>query len=282
MNSLRFFDSAARHLNLSFAAEELQVSHSAVSQQIRQLETWLGCKLFERHSDGVRLTPEGLELQRASLPAFDMLEQSLTALRGRPDDPQVVIGAPASLLSNWIIPRLEQFEHSHPELQLRLQTGSDIGLLERRGVDALIVAEEHRLPGIEGIALFREAIGPVCTPEMAASIKSTADLQTTTLLHTSSRPAAWEHWAQASQATLDNKTPARQFDHLGHMLEAAAAGLGVGIAPRELAQADLRSGRLAAPLGFVETGGRFNLYTRRDASSRVEDLRRWLQAEAGS
>ncbi|WP_306789886.1 LysR family transcriptional regulator, partial [Klebsiella pneumoniae] len=74
MNALRVFDSAARHLNLSLAAQELGVSHSAVSQQVRQLETWLGGKLFERHSDGVRLTAAGQDLHRVCLPAFDMLE----------------------------------------------------------------------------------------------------------------------------------------------------------------------------------------------------------------
>lgn len=282
MNSLRFFDSAARHLNLSLAAQELGVSHSAVSQQIRQLETWLGCKLFERHSEGVRLTAAGQDLQRACHPAFDMLEQRLAELQGRAASPHVVVGAPASLLSNWIIPRLEHFERDHPAIQVRLQTATDIGLLERRIVDVLIVADEHHLPAIEALPLFRETIGPVCTPGIARRINTPADVPRTPLLHTASRPAAWEYWSQACGVALDTRQPGRQFDQLGHMLEAAAAGLGIGIAPRELAQADIRAGRLVAPLGFLATGGRFSLYARPDAGPMVNDLKHWLTAQAHS
>lgn len=282
MNSLRFFDSAARHLNLSLAAQELGVSHSAVSQQIRQLETWLGCKLFERHSEGVRLTGAGQDLQRASDPAFDMLEQRLAELQGRSASPHVVVGAPASLLSNWIIPRLEHFERDHPDIQVRLQTAADIALLERRVVDVLIVADAHESPTIEALPLFLETIGPVCTPELARRIREPADVLDTPLLHTASRPAAWDHWAHACGVTLDPRQPGRRLDQLGHMLEAAAAGLGVGIAPRELVQADIRAGRLAAPLGFRETGGRFSLYARTDAGPAVGDLKRWLAGQARS
>lgn len=282
MNALRFFDSASRHLNLSLAAQALGVSHSAVSQQIRQLERWLGCKLFERHSEGVRLTTAGQDLQRACLPAFDMLEQRLAELRGRPASPHVVVGAPASLLSNWIIPRLENFERDHPGIQVRLQTATDIALLERRVVDVLIVADTHQSPAIEALPLFLEAIGPVCTPDLARRIREPANVLEAPLLHTASRPAAWDHWAQACGVTLDPLQPGRRFDQLGHMLEAAAAGLGIGIAPRELVQADIRAGRLAAPLGFRETGGRFSLYARADAPDRVNDLRRWFKAQAVS
>lgn len=282
MNSLRVFDSAARHLNLSLAAQALGVSHSAVSQQIRQLETWLGCKLFERHSEGVRLTGAGQDLQRACHPAFDMLEQRLAELQGRSASPHVVVGAPASVLSNWIIPRLEHFERDHPGIQVRLQTATDIALLERRVVDVLIVADAHQSPTIEALPLFLEAIGPVCTPELARRIRAPADVLAAPLLHTASRPAAWEDWARASGAALDPRQPGRRFDQLGHMVEAAAAGLGVGIAPRELVQADLRAGRLAAPLGFRVTGGRFSLYARTDAGQIVDDVKRWLAGEAQS
>ena len=233
MNALRFFDSASRHLNLSLAAQALGVSHSAVSQQIRQLESWLGCKLFERHSEGVRLTTAGQDLQRACLPAFDMLEQRLAELRGRPASPHVVVGAPASLLSNWIIPRLEHFERDHPGVQVRLQTATDIALLERRVVDVLIVADTHQSPAIEALPLFLEAIGPVCTPALARRIREPANVLQAPLLHTASRPAAWDHWAQACGVTLDPLQPGRRFDQLGHMLEAAAAGLGIGELPMD-------------------------------------------------
>lgn len=281
MNALRFFDSAARHLNFSLAAGELQVSHSAVSQQIRQLERWLGCRLFERHSEGVRLTAAGRDMQRACLPAFDLIEQRCVELRGRGQPAELVIGAPASLLSNWLIPRLERFEHGHPEVRVRLQTAADLALLERRHVDALITAEAHRRAGFVVTPLFPEAIGPVCTPAWARRIAAPADVLDAPLLSTTSRAEAWEQWAAACGLDLGRARPARRFDRLGLMLEAAAAGLGIGIAPAALVQADLQGGRLAAPLGFEETGGHFSLFSRADAGAAVAGLKAWLQAEAG-
>ncbi|NMK49269.1 LysR substrate-binding domain-containing protein [Achromobacter sp. Bel] len=282
MNALRAFDGAARHLNLSLAAEELRVSHSAVSQQIRQLETWLGGKLFERHSGGVRLTAAGQDLLRAVRPAFDMLEQRCVELRGRTASADVVVGAPASLLSNWIIPRLERFERAHPRIQVRLQTATDIALLERRVVDVLIVAEDHASATIGALPLFPEAIGPVCTRELAQGIATPADILALALLQTSSRPRAWEQWASACGLPAACSPPKHQFDQLGHMLDAAAVGLGIGIAPEMLVQADLRAGRLVAPLGFKETGGWFSLYCRADATAAVEGLKHWLKTEAVS
>ncbi|WP_183017107.1 LysR substrate-binding domain-containing protein [Achromobacter sp. UMC46] len=284
MNSLRVFDSAARHLNLSLAAEELRVSHSAVSQQIRQLETWLGGKLFERHSGGVRLTAAGHDLLRACQPAFDMLEQRCAALRGRTASADVVIGAPASLLSNWIIPRLEHFERGHPDIQVRLQTATDIALLERGVVDVLIVAEDHQSAAIGATPLFPEAIGPVCTRELAQRLATPADILALPRLQTSSRPRAWEQWAAACGLAEAPALapPKHQFDQLGHMLDAAAVGLGIGIAPEMLVQADILAGKLAAPLGFKQTGGWFSLYVRADARAAVEDLKRWLKTEAAA
>lgn len=280
LNALRVFDSAARHRNFTLAAQALGVSHSAVSQQIRQLETWLGCKLFERHADGVRLTAAGQDLQRAAQPAFDLLEQRCVALRGRGQSAELVVGAPASLLSNWLIPRLEHFERAHPECRVRLQTATDLSHLERGNVDALILAQAGRSDGLVVTPLFPETIGPVCTPAVAQRILAPADVLREPLLHTSSRPSAWEEWAGACGVALGGAGTPRIFDQLGHMLEAAAAGLGIGVAPEMLAQADLRSGRLVAPLGFAARVGTFSLYARPDAGRSVARLRAWLQAEA--
>ncbi len=281
LNALRVFDSAAQHLNLSVAATDLQVSHSAVSQQIRQLEGWLGCKLFERHSEGVHLTQAGQRLQRACQPAFDLLERQCVELRDRADLDQVVLGAPASLLAHWLIPRLEHFEQAHPHSQVRLQTATDIALLERGVLDVLIVADVHQAPGLLRLPLLAEQTGPVCSAALAAGIAQPADLSASVLLHTSSRPQAWEQWARAQGWVLAPEAGQRQFDQLGHMLEAAAAGLGVGIAPQMLVQGHLRDGRLVAPLGFQETGGHFNLYCRAETGGLVRDICRWLADEAG-
>ena len=285
LNALRFFDSAARQASFTLAAKELCVTHSAVSQQIRQLEDWLGCALFERRAGRVHLTAAGLDLQRAAHDAFDLLERRCDELRRGTQPAELAVGAPASFLSNWLIPRLDRFEAQHPDIRIRLQTAADAALLNTQRVDALILAGRAWPQEWDVTPLFAETIGPVCTPALAARIRSAADVQGMPLLHTSSRPDAWKDWAARQGIALTTRQAGREFDHLGHMLEAAAAGLGVAIAPAVLVEAELHRGRLAAPLGFVESGAAFSLCLRKDAvraDAAHERLRDWLLASAGA
>jgi DNA-binding transcriptional LysR family regulator len=273
LNALRFFDSAARQASFTLAAKELCVTHSAVSQQIRQLEEWLGCALFERRAGRVHLTAAGLDLQRAAHDAFDLLERRCDELRRGTQPAELAVGAPASFLSNWLIPRLEQFEALHPDIRIRLQTAADAALLNTQRVDALILAG-RAWPQEWGV-----------TPLFAAHIRDAADVLDMPLLHTSSRPDAWKDWAARQGIALTPRQAGREFDHLGHMLEAAAAGLGVAIAPAVLVEAELHRGRLAAPLGFIESGAAFSLCLRKDAvraDAAHERLRDWLLASAGA
>ncbi|MCW0211172.1 MAG: LysR substrate-binding domain-containing protein [Achromobacter sp.] len=285
LNALRFFDSAARQASFTLAAKELCVTHSAVSQQIRQLEEWLGCPLFERRAGGVHLTAAGLGLQRAAQEAFDLLERRCDELKRSSQPAELAVGAPASFLSNWLIPRLEHFEARHPDIRVRLQTAADPALLNTQRVDALILAGRVWPREWAVTPLFPETIGPVCAPARGARIRRPADVLDAPLLHTTSRPDAWKDWAAQQGIPLAPQRPGREFDHLGHMLEAAAAGLGIAIAPAVLVEADLHRGRLAAPLGFVESGAAFSLCTRKDAAradAALERLRGWLLAGAGT
>lgn len=283
LNALRFFDSAARQASFTLAAKELCVTHSAVSQQVRQLEDWLGCPLFERRAGGVHLTAAGLGLQRAAQEAFDLLERRCDELKRSSQPAELAVGAPASFLSNWLIPRLEHFEARHPDIRVRLQTAADPALLNTQRVDALILAGRAWPREWAVTPLFPETIGPVCAPARGARIRRPADVLDAPLLHTTSRPDAWKDWAAQQGIPLAPQRPGREFDHLGHMLEAAAAGLGIAIAPAVLVEADLHRGRLAAPLGFVESGAAFSLCTRKDsarADAALERLRGWLLAGA--
>jgi DNA-binding transcriptional LysR family regulator len=283
LNALRFFDSAARQASFTLAAKELCVTHSAVSQQVRQLEDWLGCPLFERRAGGVHLTAAGLGLQRAAQEAFDLLERRCDELKRSSQPAELAVGAPASFLSNWLIPRLEHFEARHPDIRVRLQTAADPALLNTQRVDALILAGRAWPREWAVTPLFPETIGPVCAPARGGRIRRPADVLDAPLLHTTSRPDAWKDWAAQQGIPLAPQRPGREFDHLGHMLEAAAAGLGIAIAPAVLVEADLHRGRLAAPLGFVESGAAFSLCMRKDAAradAALERLRGWLLAGA--
>ncbi|WP_414449301.1 LysR substrate-binding domain-containing protein [Burkholderia sp. 22PA0099] len=281
LNALRVFDAAARRASFSGAAEELCVTHGAVSHQVRQLEDWFGKPLFVRHASGVRLTAAGLALHDAADRALALLESRCAEIAGPGEAAEIVVGAPGSLLANWVIPRLERFEAAHPEIRVRLQTSAALADLEAQVVDALIVSGRAWPRQIEAVALFEERIGPVCAPDWPHRIVAAGALPGQALLHTRSNPQAWADWAAAQGLDAAGFGGGRRFDHLSLMLEAAAARLGVAIAPALLVEREIAAGRLVAPLGFVAGGGAFAFCTRRgQAAAGVTALRDWLLREA--
>lgn len=280
LNTLRVFDAAARRSSFSAAADELCVTHSAVSHQIRQLEDWLGQPLFVRHAAGARLTAAGQRLQQATEEALTALENRCAEIADHARITEIVLGAPGSFLANWLIPRLERFEAAHPDIRIRLQTSAAIAELQTQSVDALIVSGRSWPRQIEAVELFEERIGPVCAPDWPHRCATPDQLTGQPLLHTSSNPQAWSEWAVGQGLDPATLKGGRHFDHLSLMLEAAAAGLGVGIAPALLVERDIAGERLVAPLGFAPCGAFFAFCTMR---SRQDDaliaLRDWVKRE---
>ena len=285
LNALRTFEAAARCLSFSAAAEELCVTHSAVSHQMRQLEDWLECSLFVRHSAGVRLTDAGQSLLQAASQALGLLETRCAEIRESIETDEIILGAPGSFLANWLIPRLEHFETIHPDLRIHLHTTTEVDELQKQRIDALITTGDFSRPRlIAAIALFDETIGPVCSPSRLQSIKTAHDLTSQPLLHTTSRPQAWATWAKAQGLDPATFATSRQFDHLPLLLEAAAADLGVAIAPELLVEREIMQGRLVAPFGFTACGSSFMFCTTaaRSKETKLVLLRDWLQSEAKS
>ncbi|MFC0400165.1 LysR substrate-binding domain-containing protein [Paraburkholderia rhizosphaerae] len=283
LNALRAFDAAARQLSISAAAHELHVTHSAVSHQVRQLERWLGKALFVRHAAGVRLTTEGQSLKQVVDQTFSMLAARCAEITEQLTVTEIVLGAPASFLSNWLIPRLDRFEAAYPEIRLRLQTITTMEDLQRHVVDCLIVSGRNWPADIEVSRLFDETIGPVCVPGWPHRISTPTDLIGQPLLHTTSRPQAWAEWASRNEVDPAKFVEGRRFDHLSLLLEAAAAGLGIAIAPALLVERELSQGRLLAPLGFEPSGAVFAFGAMRGRSDKALcGLREWLQMESGA
>ncbi|WP_024869706.1 LysR family transcriptional regulator [Pseudoxanthomonas suwonensis] len=285
LNALRAFEAAARLGSVSRAAEELHVTHGAVSRQIRSLEEALGAPLFQRDGRGLALTPSGLRLRDAAGDAFNALQAAWTSLQRGQRPAALVLGCPGSLLARWVIPRLERLGADLPGLKLHLsaqESGFDALL---SGLDAALQLGEAPWPPEWDVQLLApERIGPVLSPrharfEALRGVGSEA-LLGEPLLHTTSRPQAWPRWFETQGLDGSRWRAGTGFDHLTYLLEAAAAGLGVAIAPQELVQADLDSGRLVAPWGFIETGGHWALCTRRgEGGSQAIALAEWLRRE---
>ncbi|MFK4015711.1 MULTISPECIES: LysR family transcriptional regulator [Cobetia] len=260
LNALRAFDVAARFESASRAAEALHVTHGAVSRQIRQLEETLGTQLFDRAGRGLKLTPAGHELAAATRHHLSGLARVCADLSRSDARAPFVLSCPGSFLARWFIPRLGALKAALPELELHL-TASDDNESLRSGVDGVLrfqtppfTQAEHQETRILGT----ERIGPVLRPDTDWLGETTATpapqtLLTLPLLHTRSRPQAWPDWCSRQGLSSDQLHYAQGFEHLNYLLEATLVGLGVGITPDYLVEEDLRSRRLIAPWGFVET-----------------------------
>lgn len=288
LNALRAFEAAARLQSVSRAAEELHVTHGAISRQIRVLEEQLGLGLFDKDGRGVKLTAAGLRLRDATSEAFERLRDTCATLRRETEERPFVLGCPGSLLARWFIPRLDRLQRDLPELRLQLSASEGELDPRRPGVDATLCFAEAPWPAdMQVLALADERIGPVLSPRYAGFARLAAAAPTVLLgeplLHTTSRPQAWPQWAQAQGLDAGQLQRGQAFEHLYYLLEAAAAGLGVAIAPQTLVADDLAAGRLAAPWGFVTTRAQLSLWLpARQADPRALRLAQWLQKELAS
>ncbi|EJK98503.1 LysR family transcriptional regulator [Pseudomonas chlororaphis] len=285
LNALRAFEATARLNSVSQAAEQLHVTHGAVSRQLKVLEEHLGVSLFVKEGRGLKLTDAGVRLRDASSDAFERLRTVCAELTQSTVDAPFVLGCSGSLLARWFIPRLGRLNADLPDLRLHLSAGEGDLDPRRPGLDALLVFAEPPWPAdMQVFELASERIGPVLSPrysryEQLREAPASA-LLNETLLQTSSRPQAWPSWARQNGIDAGALKFGQGFEHLYYLLEAAVAGLGVAIAPQPLVAEDLRAGRLVAPWGFCETPGQLALWLpKRAADGRARQLAQWLSNE---
>lgn len=285
LNALRAFEAVARLGSLKQAADELNVTHGAVSRQIANLEDWMGVAVLEKHGRGVKLTDAGQRLGQVAGEAFERIAQACLELRRQTAEAPFVLGCPGSLLARWFIPRLDRLHRALPELRLQLSASEGEQDPRRAGLDALLWYAEPPWPADFVVyELAPESLGPVFSPhyadaEQLCQAPPEAVLEQA-VLHTASRPQAWPVWLRSQGLEPERLRLGQGFEHLYYLLEAALAGLGVAIAPRQLVADDLAAGRLLAPWGFVETSARLALWVpRRRLDSRAERLAQWLRGE---
>nr|WP_282103463.1 LysR family transcriptional regulator [Halomonas getboli] len=288
LNALRAFDETARTLSVTRAAEALHVTHGAVSRQLKQLEEQLGVTLFRRQGRGLALTQEGELLRASTSQAFERLGQACTQLRRRASEAPLVLGCPGSFLARWFIPRLDRLKAQCPELNLHLTADEEVAGRLGTDVDAVLRFAEPPWPAdVRVVELAPERMGPVLAPALLDTPDPDVDaLARLPMLHTQSRPQAWSQWFAARGLDPATMRHDQSFEHLHYMLEAALVGLGVAIAPSYLVEEDLRTGRLVAPWGFIETPARLGLWLpagapRQDTERLVEWLTQELSRSAG-
>jgi LysR family glycine cleavage system transcriptional activator len=255
LNALRAFEAAARHLNFSRAADELAVTPGAVSQQIQNLEDYVGAALFKRTPKGLLLTDAAQTALPALREAFDRLAEAASLLTAAVDGRRLTVSVAPSFAAKWLVPRLGLFEAAHPQVDVWLSADMEVVDFALGEIDLAIRYGAGRYPGLEVVKLMSETVIPVAGPEYleANPIHAPADLASHILLHDGSPDADdscpdWSMWLAARGIRGVDGTRGPRFNQSSLVIEAAAAGRGVALAKRALAQADLDAGRLVAPL----------------------------------
>lgn len=262
---------------MTLAAEELNVTHSAVSRQIQHLENVLGIPLFEGPKNRLRLTEGGATLLSGLTAAFDQMDMSVRSVADTEDGP-LDVSCPGTFTMRWLIPRLYRFQAEYPDIEVRLSASSKPVDFSRDGFDVAIRVGTAPWPdGADVIPLFPEQTGPVLAPSLFAG--STQDLDGFPQLHTRTRLRAWGDWLARSGRSID-PGPRVEYEHFYFMLEAASAGLGVCVAPWPYVTDDIRFGRLMATHGFLESGHEYVALRRARRNRKSVLFCDWLHKEA--
>jgi DNA-binding transcriptional LysR family regulator len=275
LNALRAFEAMARTGRATLAAEELHVTHSAVSRQVKALEAALGVRLFQGPRRHLTLTPAGQDLLPALSGAFDQIATAVRRLKSDGEDLHVAVNA--SLAVKWLIPRLGDFAARHPDIRLHLEDLPSQATAYR-GAEAIVrIAPASRLSDPLVTAFIQNHTGPVMTPALAQ--RFAADPLTAPRLSAQSHPQGWAIWAAVAGFELA-PAPEQPFAHVHFALDAALAGLGVAIMSWPLVVDEIAAGRLVAPLGFRRAESAFALIAAPGGEGRpLAALRRWLVAQ---
>ncbi len=282
LRALRYFYHAARQQSFSQGARSLNVSHSAVSHQIRQLEAWLNKPLFLRAAGRVSLTSEGERLLACCIRSFQEIETTCEKIRSR-HQAVLSIASSASFLAQWLIPRLGRFSCRYPYIGLTFQTHADVERLRNQQTDVLIISQPHFPAGdVVATRLLTDRIGPVCAAQIQYGLSLHGDFTRLPLLHAESKRQAWAEWAQKTGVRGDLGA-GRHFDNLTLAIQAARSGLGIVMAPQHLVQQEIDAGILAAPLGFTEVDRATWMLVKasRQYQPEVVTFRAFLQQEMG-
>jgi LysR family glycine cleavage system transcriptional activator len=292
LNALRAFEAAARHLNFSRAADELSVTPGAVSQQIQNLEDYVGVALFKRTPKGLLLTDAAQTALPALREAFDRLAEAASLLTAAVDGRRLTLTAPPSFAAKWLMPRLKRFEEAYPQVDVWLSADIDIVDFAAGEIDLAIRYGAGRYPGLELKRLMSETVIPVASPALVEEnpLDRPEDLARHTLLHDGSSDADescpdWTMWLAARGVKDVDGARGPRFNQSALVIEAAMRGRGVALAKRTLAQDDLDAGRLVAPLQ-IATAVDFAYYVvHPKAKGRLPQVKAfvaWISAEAAA
>ena len=283
LNALPSFEAAARHLSFSRAAEELRVTHGAVSRAVRNLEDYLGAQLMVRATRSVRLTPIGASFAAEVRDVLEHLAAATSAAAGQTTG-IVSISTIDSFAARWLMPRLSRFRRIHGGIDVRVATSERLADFVSDGIDIAIRCGGGIYPDLSSELLMKEDHFPVCSPKLLKGrypLRRPADLARHTLLH-DVFTVDWAMWLLS--AGIDNVNPHQgpTFLSSDHAIQAAIRGEGVVLGRSALVTDDLAAGRLVRPFELSLPAG-FAYYVvyppRALQRPNVKAFRDWLRTE---
>ena len=251
LRSLEAFLAVIRHGGFSAAAEALTLTPSAISHRIRDLESHIGVRLFERRNRTVVPTDVALRYHEALSEGVERIAAATRIIAGRWGGEVLSLHCSPTFAAQWLMPRLKDFIRLHPELDVRLASTPDAALL-REGLFDLDIQYARPVPaGCDSVALATEFIVPLCAPDTARAVRDIADLGRQHLLHSVRNLVQWDRWfADQGQSNL---LPSRgmHFDRSFMAIAGAVDGLGICLESTLMAERELASGRLVQPFGSL-------------------------------
>ncbi len=287
LKTLPAFELSAARGSITGAAEELCVTHGAVSRQLQALEHYLGVPLFRRLNRRIELTAAGAEFLPSVRQALQLLETSAARVAARTRLGPLTVSCLATFMMRWLIPKLYAFNAAHPGIEVRLTASHAPVSFAADGVDVAIRLGKRPWPrGVVAHPFLPDRMGPVLAPAFLARhrIRRPADLKRVALLHAETRPRAWADWMRLTGTQGLDPAKGPRLEHTYFLLEAAGSGLGAAIGSYPLVQQDLDKGRLVAPFGFVESENSYCVLHAKNAPSltKATVFAAWIMAQARS
>ena len=286
LTALRAFDAAARHMSFQKAAEELSVTPSALSFQIKTLEEHLGQPVFRRLNRAVELTEVGEMLVPGTRDGFAALTAAWRNARRASDNSTITVTAGPAITAKWLAPRMFAFASAHPEIELRFTATLRILDFNRDDIDVAIRFGLSADDGLYSRPIIREWVTPMATPEVAAQLTKPEDLLSVPLLHQDDiaflKPSIqWPAWMKAAGLGTPALSGPR-FSQADHALDSAVAGAGVVMGRVSLAARDLIEGRLVMPFDLsLTTQAHYRIVCPLGAEQRphIKAFMDWIDAE---
>ncbi|KPQ30982.1 LysR substrate-binding domain-containing protein [Halomonas sp. HL-93] len=286
LSALRAFEAAARHESAKQAAQELSVTATAISHQIRGLEETLGVALFVRKPRQLALTPQGRELLQVLETAFDSISHVVEQLSAVPIRQTATLSTTPAVAVRWLLPWVCLLRDSHPDIDLRIHASHEPVALDGVTADIAIRYGDGRWPGLIAEKLFDNTFIPTCSPHLG--LHDATQLPLHPLIHfrnagAVSSPLDWAVWQKLAKVPGLDVSAGLVFSDETHAISAAVGEQGVALMSRQLIKDELEEGRLVQPFGPEFEGKPFFLVypESREHDPTILAIREWVIALPG-